>query len=293
MRFFILLVTTIFVNCSIAFAQNKTIDSLRKIINTTKIDTVKANAYFELAYLTKGSQIRLQIADSAYSLYEKHNHIKGMVNILLDKSFYISEGRPNIEESIHFNHKAELLYEKHKSDLELNIYGIILAQTAKLYSDQEEYFLAADNYLKASEVFKNAQDLRNEIKTFHNLANIYNKLKDNDKSIEINKTIYQKSLALNDTALIARSLVMLVSNYYNIERYDSMHKILDLLENHLPYLERTGAIDLSYYYCGRGNYEYEITKKYEMAIAYYNKALSYLHENITNHLSVKAETYNS
>lgn len=69
-----------FLNAFIGHAQNKTINSLFKLLQTLKGDTSKVNALNELAYeftVNADSQKSIQFANQAISLAEKINYKKG------------------------------------------------------------------------------------------------------------------------------------------------------------------------------------------------------------------------
>jgi two-component system NarL family sensor kinase len=76
----------------LVFAQNKNIDSLKKVLATTSTDTAKANIYFKLAIELLGMDpdASQKMIDRSSALAQKANYYKGISNVYYYKSIQSS-----------------------------------------------------------------------------------------------------------------------------------------------------------------------------------------------------------
>ncbi len=290
MRLYIVWLMALFVFCcQLVTAQNTVVDSLQRVIYLSTIDTVKANAYYELSYAVKDPINKIKYCDSALVIYEKVNHARGMVESLIELSKYYYNILEN-EKGLEAASKAEIIFNKNRNKLKKSLYGNIMDRKSRYYYNAQEYYVSAEYSLKAAEAFKAANNIKQSLVTRLNLSSIYNMLEENDKVTELCNEIYKEALALNDTVTITNALTLHVVNLMNTNKIESANTYLSILEKYLPYIEHQVAIQCNYYK-GKATYEFNINKNTDNAIALYNKALSKTRPNDYNSIEQEADIY--
>lgn len=165
-----------------AWAQNPVIDSLKKVLQKTRIDTSKVNTYNLIADQFKESNpdSTLFYANKAVALSQKISFDFGLANAAMNK------GNANIILSrykkalIDFG-QAEQLYENllknTASDLKIkNGLARAYASSGVVYSEVNNYSIALEYYLKALKIYEEIKNENSVSKAYNNIAVVYKSL---------------------------------------------------------------------------------------------------------------------
>ncbi len=185
----IILLTFLFENyCE---AQQKEIDSLKRVLLVTKIDTSKINLYNKVSDKFKESNPDSTsfYASKAIFLSEKTKYNFGQA------SAYINHGNSNIilgnyKQALYYFEKAEKNFEKQLSnpdvDLKRTQNGLARAYASQgvVYSEQSNYFMSLEKYQKALEIYKNNDQKNNIAKAYNNIGIVYKAQGNSPKALE-------------------------------------------------------------------------------------------------------------
>lgn len=122
----IFVLVLLFLNVSVGYAQNKTSDSIQKVLQTLKEDTNKVNTLNELAYEFTNSadyQKSLQFANEAISLAEKINYKKGKALAFYRIGMCYTSQRNLAEANTNFNIALNFYQEIGDKERLAKIYG--------------------------------------------------------------------------------------------------------------------------------------------------------------------------
>ncbi|WP_353779291.1 tetratricopeptide repeat protein [Winogradskyella sp. 3972H.M.0a.05] len=261
----VLLLLTFFVHSQ----SQKKIDSLLRLIETNKTDTILARNYIELANLQRfqNPKLTFDYAKKALKLYEKANHHKGLAKAYFYHSaYYNSVGkldssrffmRKNIEQSI-------------LAGDTLNAAG----QTSNL-----AYLELADGNTDTAismldsltPVFTKYGDSAKLANTFVIKSQAYNLKGFSNLSLEASQAALKIYSTLDDTRNIAQSL-MLIGDHYQTE--NSHHKAINSFKEALKLYE---SIDNKIFMSQAQSYigdSYTELKNFKEAEHYLNQALT-------------------
>jgi tetratricopeptide (TPR) repeat protein/anti-sigma regulatory factor (Ser/Thr protein kinase) len=259
------------------FAQNKSIDSLKKVLKTVKIDTARVNSYNALADLYKNidPDSTLFFSQKAMVLATKTKYDFGIANA------YINKGNANVIMSnykVALNHfrdakskfkvlidnDSEIKIDKIKSGLarSYNNSGIV-------YAEMNEYTKALENYQKALKVYQEMGVKKNISIAYNNIGSIYRSLNENKKAL----TYFLKSLKIQEEIkepTIAITLTNIGLIYFEEEKnaealyyYSRAEKGFDEISNKHGFILLLKNL---------GDY-YKKQKDTNKAIGFYNKSL--------------------
>jgi tetratricopeptide (TPR) repeat protein len=193
-----LLLTILFGN--FCLAQQTEIDSIKRVLRVTKIDTAKVNLYNKLADKFKESNPDSTgvYANKAALLSQKVKYNFGLA------SSFINSGNSNIilgnyKKALSYFQKAEKSFENQlNSNSEIDIKRIqnglarAYASQGVVYSEQSNYFMSLEKYQKALKIYI-ANDQKNNIaKAYNNIGIVYKAQGNSQKALEF----FQKALPI-------------------------------------------------------------------------------------------------
>jgi tetratricopeptide (TPR) repeat protein len=278
---------------SAAVAQNAAIDSLKRVIRTTKIDTSKVNIYNQLAFEFKESDLdtTLFYAQKAVDLSQKIKYDNGLANGFINKgNVYIilgdyKEARANFE-------KAKTTFEKLLEDDENNktIKSGLARSYASLgviFSQESNYYAALENYQKALHIYQ-AIDQKNSVsKAYNNIGVVYKSQGNKAKALEY----FQKALKIQEETgeqTVPVTLTNIGVIYFEqdnlakaLQYYNKAEKLFKDSDNLRGYALLNNYL---------GDY-YIRQNDSDKAITYYNKALT-MYESLQNKFGASLALYN-
>jgi tetratricopeptide (TPR) repeat protein len=232
MKALIALLLTLFCSLSL-FAQNAKIDSLKKVIATTKVDTVRGRSLCRLCWeLTKIGDYEngIKKGEEGLALSEKQKDQRGIADC--------NNNLGNIFKNQGFSQKAMVFYEK-----SIALYGQIglqsgiaksLTNMGLIFRDQGIYPKALDCYFKSLKIFFQIGDESSVATCYKAIGDIYNSQSDSLKAFDY----YHKSLKIferignqSNIASCLQSIGIMygrMDDYINALQY--FHKSLDVAE---------------------------------------------------------------
>lgn len=187
------------------------VDSIEKILSTSKTDTIKLKAYSDLNWLLlrSNSAKAKQYAFDELLLAQKTNNRK-----------YIAQGYNDIGISLiaESNFKESLNYHKLALAIRLSLGDQmdIASSYSKIgycYSEMDQFKNALDAQLKALFIYKQLKENKNTTYTLNNICYLYSGLKNYDKVVEFASQAYKLAVAENDSFSIANALHNLSTSY--------------------------------------------------------------------------------
>ena len=272
-RFFLFLLFVLTVFQHISFAQNKTIDSLTRIITSTKVDTDKIKTLNLLSrqyYLAGNYAKALKEAELALSLSNKlpyknkaiifgaraHNHIGNI---------YYSEGNLTgaLQHYLEALSKMEMLSDK--------------KAMAVSYHNIGNVYLSQENAIKAMEFYRKSLKLKRVLGDLKGIANSLNSI----GNVYASQDRFEEGIKSNLEALILQQSISdkrgTANSYNNMGAiYKELNKLDASLKNYLAalkiYEETDNAESIALVTSNIGGIYYR-QKNYKMAEAYLNKGL--------------------
>lgn len=183
-------------------AQNPVIDSLKKVIQVTKIDSAKVNTYNAIADKYKESypDSTAFYALKATSLAKKINYNFGIANA------FMNSGNSNIilsnyKNALHDFENAKTYFEKelnnHSSIDEKRIKNGLARSYASIgvvFSEINTYSRALENYLKALKIYQEIGQTRSISKAYNNIGIVYKSQFNYPKALEY----FKKALVIQE-----------------------------------------------------------------------------------------------
>src|SRR6476660_3944768 len=176
----IILIYLFFISIN-SFSQQQDIDSLRAVVQKTKVDTIKINTLNKLSSLYYYKDIRksLEFSKTAYSLSKKINYTKGIASSYNNIGVYYWI-KSNFPKALDYNLKALHLFENlnDKKGIANTNNGL-----GNIYAEFKNYKQALYCYNRALKISKEIND-RKSIATFlNNIGDVHLRMK-----------VYQKAL---------------------------------------------------------------------------------------------------
>lgn len=191
---------------SAALSQNqKVIDSLSQVIDTTTSDKQKVNAWVLIAaeYRQIDPDLTSSNARKGIELAEAINYPQGKADGLYQIGFsHVRVGR--YSEALNYFEQIEALseavnYMKGLSDA-YNGYGLV-------YDDISNYTLALEYHLKSLEITEQLRDKKGMSRAYSNIGILYEDQKEYDKALEM----YFKALEINES--LHQKLTIAITNF--------------------------------------------------------------------------------
>lgn len=266
------------------WAQTRAIDSLKRVIATTKVDTTKAMSLIRLGEAYRGAgeyKKAMRKVMAGLRMSEVRKHDKGIAKAYdVIGTIYKNEG--NFDRALTAYRKSLRVWNR-INDPE----GI-----AKAYNNMGTIYERYGNYPEALDLYKQSLRIREEINdrkglavSYNSLGNLYYKKSDLETALDY----YQKSKRYYEAIKNAEGLAVVYNNIGNIHESMGDHlKALDYYRKCLAIETEAKDLDgISSTYSNIGNVHYSL-KQYEQALGYYQKA-----EEIHEKLGDRAELASS
>lgn len=278
---------------NLIFSQKSEIDSLKRVLQVTKVDTSKANIYNHIAnkYKETNPDSTAFYAQKA-ALYSKHiKYGFGLGNS------YINLGNSNIilgnyeTAAVCFNKAAEQFQVLLKSDDENLQYKNGLARAfaslGVIYSEQGNYYVSLENYHKALKLYLEVGQKNNISKIYNNIGIVYKSQRNNTKALE-----YLKKALKIQTEIGEQTVPVTLTNIGVI--YFEQNNLSEALKYYLKAENLFHKIDNTRGYALLNNYlgdYYRKTKDNTKAISYYNSAVK-IYDELQNRHGASLALYN-
>jgi len=219
-----------------ATAPNKQkVDSLNAMLKTSIHDTVRADAYFQLAwqYWDDYPDKALSYANQCLALSERAGYLMGMANAYRVIGGLYSDKKDIVQEVLFRKKELKVRRELHDNARAANLL-YVLGDTYGTLGDDSQSFTC---YLEALELYKQLGDKENIAGLYNNIANVY-RVSGNEaegfeylqKALKINEEIGNKEWkAINLTNL---------AGYYR--KHNASDQSLQCLESALPIVRELG-----------------------------------------------------
>jgi tetratricopeptide (TPR) repeat protein len=279
--------------CSFSYAQKKEIDSLRRVLKVTKIDTAKVNLYNKIANRFKeiDPNSTAYFAEKATMLSKQINYKFGLANA------YINSGNSNIilgncKIATAFFTKAKVVCQAIlKDDSEnkqvKNGLARALASLGIVFSQEGNYYAASENYQKALKLYQEINQKNNISKAFNNIGVVYKSQGNKDKAL----LYFKKALAIQEqigeqtVPVTLTNIGVIYFEQYNYKEalhyYSKAKKQFEKIDN------IRGFALLNNYF---GDY-YQKQKDESKAITYYSLSLK-MYEELQNKFGASLALYN-
>lgn len=286
---------------SYGYSQTTAIDSLKRVLRSTKTDTVRIKIYNHLADNFKeiNPDSTIVYANKAIALSQKVSFQFGLANA------YINKGNANIvlgnyKNATAFFNKAQLEFEKLLKNDDSNKaikngLARTLASLGVIYSQEGNYYVALENYQNALKLYQEIDQKNSISKAYNNIGVVYKSQGNSAKALEY----FKKALAIQEeigeqTVPVTLTNIGVIYfeqnnlnqaiNYYNkakkaFEKIDNKRGFA-LLNNYLgDYYQKQNDVTqaISYYKLSLQLYE-EIQNKFGASLALYNIGQLYCHQ---------------
>lgn len=219
-------------------AQNrKNIDSLFSIINTTKYDSLKIEAYNELVWEYYGikNDSALYFAKKGISIAEKTNYKVGLGNALRYAGI-VYERMANYPKALESQQKALSIYEKvdYKPGIANSLMNI-----GVIYKSGGEFSKALEYGYKSLKICEEIDQKPGIAANLGNLGNIHNQMGQKNKALECYLKAYEIDKEMKNDYGIGVSLVNIGSIYLAKKEYE---KSLNYLIQSIEVRKKIGSI---------------------------------------------------
>jgi len=211
MKALIALFLTLFCSLSL-FAQNAKIDSLQKVIETTKVDTVRGRSLCRLCkqlQLISEYEAGLKKGGEGLALCEKKNDLKGSATCLNNiGNIYDFQG--NYSMALETYQKSYQILERNKDQIGI---ASCFINIGIIYKKQGNYFKALEYYQKSLKISELIGDKEDFATCLSNIGSIYNEQGNYPKALEYQ----QKSLKINEQIGDQKGIAACLGNIGNIQ----------------------------------------------------------------------------
>jgi tetratricopeptide (TPR) repeat protein len=278
---------------NLLFSQKSEIDSLKRVLQVTKVDTSKANIYNHIAnkYKETNPDSTAFYAQKAALLSKQIKYGFGLGNS------YINLGNSNIilgnyeTATVCFNKAAEQFQVLLKSDDENLQYKNGLARTfaslGVIYSEQGNYYVSLENYHKALKLYLEVGQKNNISKIYNNIGIVYKSQRNNTKALEYLKKALKIQTEIGEqTVPVTHTNIGVI--YFEQNNLSEALKYYLKAENLFHKIDNTRGFALLNNYLG--DY-YKKTKDAAKAISYYNSAVK-IYDELQNKHGASLALYN-
>ena len=277
----------------VGHSQNKDIDSLKRVLRVAKIDTSKVNLYNHLA--DKFKEINPDstsfYADKATLLSKKIDYGFGLA------TSYINKGNSNIILGNYKKAKRDFLQAQttfqslldDDSDNKKLKNGLAraFASAGVVFSEENNYYMALENYQKALQLYQEIGQKNNISKAYNNIGIVYKSQANNSKALEYLKKALkiQEEIGEQTVAVTLTNIGVIYFENGNktaaLDYYNKAQKFFKTIDN------KRGFALLNNYL---GDY-YNSLNDSENAVSYYTKAFN-LYEELQNKFGASLALYN-
>ncbi|WP_165830166.1 tetratricopeptide repeat-containing sensor histidine kinase [Flavobacterium hydrophilum] len=193
-----------FLICATFYAQNVQIDSLKRILGGTKIDTVKVNQYNKIADLYKeiDPDQTFFYAQRAIVVSLKKEYHFGLATA------YVNKGNASIilgnyPDALKFfkdaqtEFKTALEKETNKKRIKSGL-ARAYASSGVVYSEQSDYTSSLKNYEKALKIYQEIKEQTGVSKTLNNIGILYKSQQKYPKALQYLKEAYKIQTAIGE-----------------------------------------------------------------------------------------------
>ena len=189
--------------CINSTAQSIQIDSLKRVLSASKIDTVKINLFNKLSDKYKETDIDSSIsyANKAHSLSSKANYNWGLANSFINKgNAAILTGNYALALSNFTKAQKEfsILASDSNNKAVKNGLARSYASCGVVYSEQSNYYIALENYQKALKLYQETGNKIGISKAFNNIGIVYKSQQDYPKALDNLKKAYELQKQLGE-----------------------------------------------------------------------------------------------
>ncbi|MCF8297700.1 MAG: tetratricopeptide repeat protein [Saprospiraceae bacterium] len=251
-----------------SFSNNRTIDSLKYILSSTQIDTVRVNTYNELFIIYKGFDLdkAYEYVNKALKLSQKINFKKGEANSLNNLGL-VYHRKNEYSKSLEYYNKSLAIKDKIKDD-----YGtsITYNNMGYLYQDLNNSEKALEYYNKALEIDKKLNVKSGIASSYNNIGTIYYNQGDYTKTIkyylDANKLFQEEGLKLESSITLMNigNIYYVQNNYKKANEYYNQS-----LEIKKELNDQQGIANI---YNNIGSIHFQ-QKNFKLCLDYYKKAL--------------------
>ena len=290
-RFFLFFALSI-LSGHFSFAQGQNIDSLKRVIAASKIDTAKVNSYNKLAneFREINPDSVLFYAKTALTLSQKNRYAFGEASALMNfgnANIVLS----NYPKALQCFVQAQARFKKLLYDSDLphlkNGLARAYASSGVVFSEENNYPKALEHYFKALKLYQETDQKQSISKLYNNIGIVYKSQKNLPKALEyLLKALKQQEQ--NGEQTIAVTLTNIGAIYFEqqndlkaFEYYGKAGKAFEKTEN-------IRGFALLQNYLGDYYRKNNITEK---AISYYNESQR-LYAEMDNKFGVSLVLYN-
>ncbi len=263
----------------LAFSQEKQIDSTTKLINTEKIDSLKASRMIDLAWLygkNSKDDSAIAITNRALTIAEKINSPFTIGRSLNNLSwFYYQKG--DAAQSLELGHKAVRIWEELTANPDIRADSSANRAKASsfgnlgtIYRNQGNYTRALECLIKAIKISELLNDQDETARHLGNMGLIYSDQKDYEKALQY----YFKALKIDEKSKSKTGLSFRLANigiiYFEMKNYA---KALNYYIRALKLSEQMGDQRKVARNLGNIGNIYTMEARYDIAFNYYSKAL--------------------
>ncbi len=277
----------------ILHAQNVQLDSLKRVVENTKIDTIKVDQYNKIADLYKeiDPDLTFSYAQKAIVISLKNEYHFGLATA------YVNQGNASIilgnyPDALKFFKKAqsefEIALQKEANKKRIKS-GLARAYTSSgvVYSEQGDYTSSLKNYEKGLKLYQQIDEKEGISKTLNNIGILYKSQQKYPKALQ-----YLKEAHKIQTLLSEKNAPMTLTNigviYFETGEYQNAIQFYRKAQKGFEHNEnKRGSALLNNYL---GDY-YKAQKNFILANEYYQKSLA-LYEEIQNKFGASLALYN-
>lgn len=278
--------------CSISYAQKGEIDSLKRVLSASKVDTTKANLYNHISnrYKESNPDSTEFYAQKAALLSQKIKYDFGIANSFLNKgNSNIIKGKYSQAKSDFEKAKTIFLQLTEDEDTKERKNGLAKSYSGLgiVASEENNYSVALENYQKALKLYLEIGQKNNISKAYNNIGIVYKSQRNNTKALEY----FKKALAIQEE-IGERAAAMSLTNigviYFEennnseaLKYYTKAQKLFEKIDN-----QRGFALLNNYF----GDY-YKKQNQLDKAFASYTKSLD-MYEAMQNKHGASLALYN-
>ena len=218
------------------FAQDKELDSLLLVVNTSTIDTLKVNALNNLfLWFEFEDDLKAQkYLDEAFELSKKCGYKKGEALTYAHKGFF-AEDKGNYAEALKYYLFSLKLRETFENKAEA---GDSYLYIGNVYYAQENYNEAFKNFTSALNIFLKVKNKRSIAIAYNNVGGVYFHQKNYEEALSKYALALEIRKELNNQRGVAESYASIGNVYSDQGNYD---KALETYFEAIKILEGTGA----------------------------------------------------
>jgi two-component system, NarL family, sensor kinase len=270
------------------YGQSKLIDSLNGVIATSKVDSIRGDAYFKRGNLSTDVASMSLSYDSAIFFYKQDNALTKAFNTYINKgsmSFNLGE-LDTLKKVIE---EVNDLYANEKSLQKPENEARLFALKGFYHDLQSDHKVAVEYYLKAKDQYVAVGNIEAAGNVCKIIATMFANNRQYEKGYEYTNMAITYNKQVKDSAELYNNLLNLAALRSNLEQYDKLKAILDEAK---PYIPNAATPDMvATYYKIEARYYLEVKKDYNLAEGSFKNALAYVNTDNYYDKAEKADIY--